>query len=248
MSPCRTRNRTHSRAPRLTPLAVLVAAALWAEPLAAQDPPNKGEEAKTADIQVRVTPTELTLAVGQKAQLEASLVDVGGRPEEGRVLFFSRARRSVRVGIDGEVQALQPGRFEIVARAMVGNLRGPQATVVVTVPEPIPAKISLAGAPARLHVGTTVRVVGAVLDKNDIARTDLEVSLRTSDASLVGLDAFGHLTARAPGRVMLGASGGGLQYEHAIEVRRQPGRFDVDHGQYRCGPHRGCGAVRAAAA
>ena len=94
------------------------------------------QQAAKASGSVRVTPPELTLPVGEKAQLEAEVLDVGGRPVEETVLFFSRARRSLRVSRTGEVEALQPGTFEVVARVVRprGESPGPEATVTVTVP------------------------------------------------------------------------------------------------------------------
>ena len=65
--------------------------------LVAQDP----RATKADQYQLRVTPTELTLPIGEKATLKAELLDIGGRPAEGEVFFFSRARRSVRVSQNG---------------------------------------------------------------------------------------------------------------------------------------------------
>ena len=58
-----------------------------------QDP-----QAKSDEYRLKVTPTELTLPIGEKAQIKAELVDIGGRPAEGTILFFSRARRCFRDG------------------------------------------------------------------------------------------------------------------------------------------------------
>ena len=56
---------------------------------------------------------------------------------------------------------------------MVGDKRGPEAKVTVTVQKPVPAKVTLRGVPKQLFVGTTTRLRGKVLDKNDVAREDL---------------------------------------------------------------------------
>ncbi|MEM7201583.1 MAG: hypothetical protein AAF628_15040 [Planctomycetota bacterium] len=186
---------------------------------AAQDAPAPDGD---AEHQLRVEPPSLTLPVGQKAQLSAEILDIGGRPVEGDVFFFSRARRSVRVGRDGEVMAVKPGTFEVVARSMIAGERGPQATVEIIVPQPEPAKIALDGAPAKLFVGTSVRLVGAVLDKNDVERTDLEVELRSSDPAVAALDPFGHVTGLTPGQVVIRARGGGLSQDHRLEVVPNP--------------------------
>ncbi len=174
---------------------------------------------------VRVTPAELTLAVGQKAQLKAEVVDVGGRPvDDAQVFFFSRARRAVSVSREGELLARKPGTHTVIARARIGGKRGPQATVTVTVPQPTPAKVALRGAPKQLYAGTTVRVQGEVLDENDIVRDDLSVALASSDAGIASIDAFGQVTAVAPGAFTLSGTGGGLTTESKIQVLANPVR------------------------
>ena len=198
------------------PLVILLA---LAAPAALAQGGNKPDAAGS----VRVTPAELTLPVGQKATLTAEVLDVGGRPvEDASVVFFSRARRSVTVSRAGEVEAIQPGTFEILARAMLSSGRGPQATVVVTVPQPIPARVRLDSAPEKMFLGTTVRATAAVVDKNDVARDDLEVALVSSDDAVLAVDAFGHLTAKKVGHATLRASGGGLQHEQPIEIVANP--------------------------
>jgi len=187
--------------------------------LCGQDPEARPA---TPNYSVRVQPAELVLPIGQKKKLEARIVDVGGRPVEGRVFFFSRARRSVRVSRDGEVQAMRAGEFEIIARSMIDGARGPQATVTVTVPQPVPAKITLDGAPTQLHVGTTMRVDSAVVDKNDVPRSDLVVDLVSNSTTVVTVDGFGQITGQAPGHATLRARGGGLEAEHRIEILANP--------------------------
>ncbi len=186
--------------------------------LVGQDP----QAGKSDEFVLRVTPTELTLPIGEKAQLTAELVDIGGRPVEGKVLYFSRARRSLRINETGEVEALQAGTFQVIARSTIGDERGPQAMVTVTVPHPEPASIALRGAPKQLHVGTTTRLVGEVLDLNQVVRSDLEVSISSSDASVASIDAFGHVTGTAPGQIVLLAKGGGLSQEFTLEVLANP--------------------------
>ena len=79
-------------------------AALLAMPLLAQERKLNADE-----VVVRVKPASLTLAVGQTAQLKAEVVDIGGRPVDARVFFFSRARRQVQVDRSGKVTARRPG-------------------------------------------------------------------------------------------------------------------------------------------
>lgn len=181
-------------------------------------------EKPAAGGSIRVTPAELTLPIGQSKQLEAEILDPGGRPVDGRLLFFSRARRALRCSRDGELTAVAAGSHEVVVRAMFGAQRGPETTVVVTVPHPTPAAITLEGAPKRLYTGTTVRVTGAVVDKDGVARKDLDVAFATTDLERLAVDAFGFVRALAPGKAELSVSGGGLEKEHAFEIVANPVR------------------------
>ncbi len=176
----------------------------------------------TESYRIKLSQTAVTLDVGDKIKLEAEIVDVSGRPVEGEVLFFSRARRSVRVSSDGELQAIEPGSFAVMARSMVGGERGPEAKVTVTVGRPEPVRLSLGDAPSRLFIGATRRLVGAVLDKNEAPREDLEVVIESSDPTIAAIDEFGMLTGRRPGRVTLRCNGGGLSFEHPVEVLANP--------------------------
>ena len=67
---------------------------------------------------VEVILDQLTLSVGDKAQLKARLLDKDGQPTEGRLLYISRARRSLRVNRSGELTAIKPGTFEVIVRAV----------------------------------------------------------------------------------------------------------------------------------
>jgi hypothetical protein len=182
----------------------------------AQDPPTPQE------LVIRVEPAALTLPIGATAQLKAEVVDVGGRPVDAPVFFFSRERRAVRVDRDGKVLAREPGEFEIVARVAQGGRGGPSATVKVTVPQPTPVRIELTGAPTVLYAGTRARVAGIVVDQNGHPRTDLPVALASSDPKVAEIDAFGFVEARSPGQCTLRASGGELEALHSFEVRHNP--------------------------
>ncbi|MCA8978287.1 MAG: hypothetical protein KDC98_26400 [Planctomycetes bacterium] len=191
--------------------------ALATAPLIAQQGSKPG-----AAGSVRVTPAEVTLPIGQTVRLQAEALDVGGRPIAAEMLFLSLARRSVSASSDGELKALLPGRFEVIVRAMLETGRGPEARVIVTVPQPDPARIAFDQAPAELYVGTGVRVTAVVTDDNGVPRADLPVTLASSDDAVFAVDPFGNLSARRPGTADLVATGGGLEQRHHVEVLENP--------------------------
>ena len=97
------------------PLIVLCALVSFIVPATAQDeqPPNPQPKAAT----IEVTPEELELEVGDKAELVAVVKDEEGNViEDAVVVWFSLARRSVGVSEAGEVEAYAPGDFELMAR------------------------------------------------------------------------------------------------------------------------------------
>ena len=64
-----------------------------------------------------VEPNELTLEVGEKATLTATVKDKDGNTVDRAIVFYSRRRRSVSVNPAGDVEAYRPG--EHVLGAMV---------------------------------------------------------------------------------------------------------------------------------
>ena len=93
--------------------------------------PAAAQEQGAASATVVVEPAALTLAVGEKATLKATVRDAEGMVVDRPVIFFSRARRSVSVdSTSGEVTALRPGNYVILARVPMtpdAGRRGPSA-------------------------------------------------------------------------------------------------------------------------
>ena len=198
-----------------------IAAALFAA-IALTPSTTAQNEKPAAGGSVRVTPAEATLPVGQKLQLAAEILDPGGRPVEGRVLFLSRARRALRCSRQGELTAVTPGKHEVLVRAMVGGQRGPEAVVVVTVPHPKPAAIQFEDAPSKIYSGTSVRIRAEVVDKEGVARDDLQLTYRSSAPDCVRVDAFGFVHALAAGEAAVAVEGGGLTSILALKVLDNP--------------------------
>ena len=184
--------------------------------------PTLTSQKPAADGSVRVTPASLTLPIGEQATLAAEVLDAGGRPVDGRVLFFSRARRALRCSRQGELTAVSPGKHEVLARAMIDGRRGPETVVVVTVPHPEPAGIELVEPPSKIYSGTSVRIEAAVVDKDGVAREDLALTYRSSDAACVKVDGFGFAHAVAPGEAAVAVQGGGLTSVLALKVLPNP--------------------------
>ena len=184
------------------------------------------EEKETTHM-VNVTPKAVTLPVGESVQLEAEVVDVGGRPVEGaQVFFFSRSRREVSVDRKGKVTARRPGQFTVIARALIpgGNRRNaPSAEVTITIPFPKPEKISFPkDAKPVLYAGTTVQMPATVFGQKDTERTDLTAKLTSSDPSIATIDEFGFVSGLKAGKCSIMAECEGLSAKHELEIKANP--------------------------
>ena len=131
-------------------------------PLVAQD----REEPPPGGLVIEVEPAELTLAVGSTRRLAATVRRADGAiVDDARVVFYSRARRSVSVTRRGRVEAHRPGEFTLVA--LVPGRSGDagrrpnsiaRAEVAVTVPHPPVERVRFTAVPPKFYVGTHPRL------------------------------------------------------------------------------------------
>ncbi len=232
---------------QLTLLAVV--ALLTAPPLIAQEPAEPAAEAEQAGeagaeadeeekpsippgAELVVSPAELTLEVGDRATLTASVVDANGERIEGiDVVFFSRNRRRLGVNPAGEVEAHGPGEVEVVALVPKEPEDEPrraeallQIEVDVTIPNPPVESVEIVGLPAALYSGTHLTLQARVVDITDVVRDDVEVVWSSSNSRVAAPDGFGGLDLEAPGAATLTATAEGATSRVDIRVARNPTR------------------------
>ena len=148
-----------------------------------------------------MTPSELDIEVGGKAELTAIVKDADGNViEDATVLFFSRARRSVGVTPEGTVEASTFGDFALIARVPsspdVDARRDPDALTVeiaVHVPPPPVETVGFVGLPTRYYTGTTLRPELSVVDISGAERSDVKPELTSSAPAVVRISRLGHL-------------------------------------------------------
>ncbi len=210
-----------SRILSLTVLLSSLAGGAWS-----QDADAGQEEGPTLES-LEVTPTELTLKVGEKAALTALVRDEEGAVIERKVVFYSRARRSVGVNPAGEVTAYRPGEHTIVAlvpKDPEDTSRRPEALIrtkiTVTVPQPPIEKVTLVGLPGAFYAGTVVPIDADVRDTIDVRRLDVEVSFRSRNPDVAAIDAVGNVTPKKPGMAVLEAEAEGAT--SSVEIRVEP--------------------------
>ncbi len=162
----------------------------------AEDQPEAPQAAS-----IEVTPSELDIEVGGKAELTAIVKDADGNViEDATVLFFSRARRSVGVTPEGTVEAYTFGDFALIARVPsspdVDARRDPDALTVeiaVHVPPPPVETVGFVGLPTRYYTGTTLRPELSVVDISGAERSDVKPELTSSAPAVVRISRLGHL-------------------------------------------------------
>jgi len=212
---------------RLVPFLALL---LLATPVLAQDAAS--DEAAVAEpATVEVTPIELTLEVGETAQLEAVVRDADGNVlEDSPVLYLSRARRQLEVNPEGFVQAHGPGDFEIIALAPgdpEADLRSAfgspaRATIKVSVPVPPVESVEFAGMPGRYYADTTLRPGFDIVDVSGAARPEFRPLLTSSDSNVVAITKLGHLRLVGEGRATVTAQAEAATATLAITVAANP--------------------------
>jgi hypothetical protein len=174
-----------------------------------------------------VEPAALTLEVGATATLRAIVRDAAGQPVDVPVVFFSSARRSVRVNAaTGEVEALRPGRYTITARvpAQPGRAALADVSIPVTVPFPPVASLEFVDPPARAYRGTRLRPDVRILDRSGGVRTDIAAALTSSDRRVAEITRLGFVRFLGAGQVTLTASAEGVSETITLAATDNPTR------------------------
>ena len=196
----------------------------------AQGSAQAPEQEEQAELTIEVSPTRLTLGVGEKATLVATVRDRDGAVvDDATVVYFSRARRSVGVTREGEVEAFRSGDFTLIAmvpRDPEDNSRRPAARVRVEVPVsvPLPAveRVAFTRVPPKFYVGTRPHLAVDVVDTIGDTRTDVPVSMSSSASRVAAVDRFGFLTLLAAGTVEITATAEEASDTLSIEVVANP--------------------------
>ena len=190
----------------------------------------------SAQEKVVVNPPEVRLVVGETIQLEGHYLDANGeRDDEVDLIFLSRSRRSVSVTQTGEVHALQPGEYTIVARTQRRIKDGSEGqegrsllgeristNVIVTVTPPPIEAITIASPGRGLFTGTTVRLAATAVDVNGQVRAEAKLKWESNQPAVAQFDAFGNLHLKSAGRFTALCIGDGAVEKVDLEVSANP--------------------------
>ncbi len=180
--------------------------------------------AQTDSAKIELEPKVLNLNVGDETKINARVVNANGEVLPDTVSFFSRARRSLAVTRQGDVKALAPGSFTIMAiRPPANGSPMLRAEVTVHVAYPPLDRIVFAETPQKLYEGTTYQIETKIYDKMDFFRDDLDVSGFTSSSpEIAEVDKFGTIHAKKAGRFTLTASIEGISESFSAAVVKNP--------------------------
>jgi hypothetical protein len=181
-------------------------------------------------VTIEVSPSRLTLGVGERATLIPTVRNAAGEAiDDATVVYFSRARRSVSVSADGDVEAHRPGEFTLVAlvpedpadESARPNARA-EAEVVVWVPQPPVTQVTFTRVPPKFYVGTRPQLVVEVVDAIGVLRSDVPVTFSTTGSRAVSVDRFGFLALGQDGTFEVTATADGVSDTLSIEVEPNP--------------------------
>jgi hypothetical protein len=186
-----------------------------------QQPPP----AAPAAAKVVVEPASLTLSLGQKATLKATVFDAGGQVLKRPAVFFSSDRRAARVNAStGEVEALQPGDYVITARVPGGAAGTPpvETRITLTIPHPPVASLEFRNAPGRAYRGTTLRPDVRINDRLGGVRTDITAAIASSNPAVARVTRVGLIRFTGTGTVTLTATAEAVSQTLVLNVVENP--------------------------
>ena len=168
------------------------------------------------ESQIRLLNESLELRVNERVQLEAEVLSAEGDVLADTVVFFSRARRSLVVSREGELQAIKPGVHTISAMTLGANRIRQDFEVHVLFP-PI-SHVDWEQASHTFYTGTTLDLNFVVRDSLDAVRSADELSISSSNESTFSVNDFNQLSTHAAGSADLVVVAGAEQYRWTLEV------------------------------
>ena len=216
-----------------TKTILLVAAfGLTSTPFVPAQPAQRPDLERATSIEVE--PPSLTLEIGEKANLTATVRDDAGNVLPIQVIYLTLSRRNVGVTNEGEVEAYRPGEYTIAVTVPRsedeadgddedGDEEEPlTAQVRVTIPEPPLDRIEVSGVSSTLYTGSLVRAAVAIYDTTDTLRSDQEVMFASTDPRIVQINRFGQVTPLARGTATIEVHVGELTEEIPVRVLDNP--------------------------
>ena len=168
------------------------------------------------ESQIRLLNPSLELRVNERIQLKAEVLNAEGEVLPDTVVFFSRARRSLVVSREGELQAIKPGVHTISAMTL-GMDRIRQDFEVMVLFPPI-TRVDWEQASHTFYTGTTLDLAFEVRDSLDAVRSIDDLIISSSNQSIFSVNEFNQLSLHAAGIAQLNVLAGTEQFSWPVEV------------------------------
>ena len=168
------------------------------------------------ESQIRLLNPSLELRVNERIQLEAEVLNANGELLPDTVVFFSRARRSLVVSREGELQAIKPGVHTISAMTL-GTDRIRQDFEVTVLFPPI-TRVDWEQASHTFYTGTTLDLAFEVRDSLNVVRSIDDLIISSSNRSIFSVNEFNQLSLHTAGSAQLNVLAGTGQFSWPVEV------------------------------
>jgi hypothetical protein len=162
------------------------------------------------ESQIRLLNPSLELRVNERIQLEAEVLNAEGEVLPDTVVFFSRARRSLVVSREGELQAIKPGVHTISAMTL-GTDRIRQDFEVTVLFPPI-TRVDWEQASHTFYTGTTLDLAFEVRDSLNVVRSIDDLIISSSNQSIFSVNEFNQLSLHTAGSAQLNVLAGTGQF------------------------------------
>jgi len=168
------------------------------------------------ESQIRLLNPSLELRVNERIQLEAEVLNAEGELLPDTVVFFSRARRSLVVSREGELQAIKPGVHTISAMTLGTDRIRKDFEVTVLFP-PI-TRVDWEQASHTFYTGTTLDLAFEVRDSLNVVRSIDDLIISSSNQSIFSVNEFNQLSLHTAGSAQLNVLAGTGQFSWPVEV------------------------------
>ena len=189
----------------------------------------------------------IEIRVGETKEINIRLVDKSGNLAQNPFYVFG-ARKSLsttpRISDSTgfatvTLKAHKPGRHSITTQSItVKRDDRIRDNLVVNVPYPPIDKIKFNQTPAKLYSGTTTPLSVEVIDKAGLNRTDVDISLLSSNPKVADFDSFGNLETFKKGKTTISAKAQNIKESFNLRVDNNPVRsvsITVDDEEVRTG-------------
>jgi len=182
--------------------------------------------AQDGNILIKVTPSDISMSVGERVTLTAVVMDENGKELTNRqIRMFSRKPKAVSVDSTNTLTAYLPGTFSIIIispdpsgdRSLRARL-----DLDVNIKYPPLATIEIQDVPNEIYEGVTMPLKIKVIDEAGLEREGVELNFKSKNPEIASLDRFNNLSTYKSGQTIITAGIEDIQTSININVVENP--------------------------